>query len=126
MRGARERGREPLAHGHARAWDPRAGRSGPPPYVSPVVPGSPGACGHRTVTDGGPPSHRHPRSAAARSRGIVGNSRSQPNVNHRKESVMKQQWKKSVALAGFVLATLCASSAFADVRWKHVVGVITA
>jgi len=40
---------------------------------------------------------------------------------------MKQQWKKSVALAGFVLATLCASSAFAaDLRWKHVIGVITA
>src|SRR5262249_58555703 len=30
-------------------------------------------------------------------------------------------------LAGFVLATLCASSSFAaDARWKHVVGVITA
>ena len=40
---------------------------------------------------------------------------------------MKQQSKKSIALVGFVLATLCASSSFAaDVHWKHIIGVITA
>jgi hypothetical protein len=40
---------------------------------------------------------------------------------------MKQQSKKIVALVGFVLAALCASSSFAaDVHWKHMVGVITA
>src|SRR5262245_36431816 len=40
---------------------------------------------------------------------------------------MKTQSNRIVALAGFLLATLCASSSFAaDVRWKHIVGVITA
>ena len=40
---------------------------------------------------------------------------------------MKQNFNKSVTLAGFVLATLCASSAFAaGARWTHMVGVITA
>ena len=40
---------------------------------------------------------------------------------------MKQQSKKSVAVVGFVLATLWASASFADtVRWNHMVGVITA
>jgi len=40
---------------------------------------------------------------------------------------MKQQWKNSVALVGFVLASLCASPSFAaDVHWKHIIGVITA
>src|SRR5262249_27719834 len=39
----------------------------------------------------------------------------------------KLQSKKSVMLAGFVLATLCASPSFAaDAHWKHMVGVITA
>src|SRR5262249_60182493 len=51
----------------------------------------------------------------------------QRNINHRKESVMKQQSNKRVALGGFVLAALCASPALAaDVHWKHMVGVITA
>jgi len=48
------------------------------------------------------------------------------NVNHRKESVMKQKSTKRVALVGFMLAALCASSSFADVRWRSIVGVITA
>jgi len=40
---------------------------------------------------------------------------------------MKQKWSNSVALAGFVLAALCASPALAaDAHWKHMVGVITA
>jgi len=40
---------------------------------------------------------------------------------------MQQQSRKRVALVGFVLAALCASSSFAaDVHWKHMVGVITA
>ena len=40
---------------------------------------------------------------------------------------MKQQWKNSVALVGFVLASLCASSSFAaTAHWKHIIGVITA
>ena len=40
---------------------------------------------------------------------------------------MNQKSNKKIALVGFVLATLCASPALAaDVRWKHIVGVITA
>ena len=40
---------------------------------------------------------------------------------------MNQKSKNRVALVGFVLAALCASSSFAaDVRWKSIVGVITA
>jgi len=40
---------------------------------------------------------------------------------------MKQQSKKIVALVGFILASMCASSSFAaDVHWKHIIGVITA
>jgi len=40
---------------------------------------------------------------------------------------MMQKSNKKVALVGFVLATLCASSAFAaDVRWRRIIGVITA
>src|SRR5262249_31449437 len=96
-------------------------------HVSPVVPAHPGACGDRTVTDGGPPPHRHPRPAAARSPGFGGNSCS--STQHppmRKESVMNQKSKNGVALVGFLLAALCASSSFADVRWKGIVGVITA
>jgi hypothetical protein len=51
----------------------------------------------------------------------------QRNSTNAKESVMKQKWSNSVALAGFVLAALCASPALAaDVHWKHMVGVITA
>src|SRR5262245_43596621 len=51
----------------------------------------------------------------------------QRNINHRKESVRKNKSIKSVALVGFVLATLGASPSFAaDVRWKNIVGVITA
>ena len=40
---------------------------------------------------------------------------------------MNQKSKKKMALVGFVLATLCASSSFAaDVNWKSIVGVISA
>ena len=39
---------------------------------------------------------------------------------------MNQKSKNGVALVGFLLAALCASSSFADVRWKGIVGVITA
>jgi hypothetical protein len=39
---------------------------------------------------------------------------------------MNQKSNKIVAFVGFVLATLCASPSFADVHWKHIVGVITA
>ena len=50
----------------------------------------------------------------------------QRNINHRRESVMKQKSNKWIGLVGVVLTTLCASPALADVRWKHMVGVITA
>jgi hypothetical protein len=51
----------------------------------------------------------------------------QRNINQGKETVMNQKSKKRLALVGFVLAALCASSSYAaDVQWKGMFGVITA
>jgi hypothetical protein len=74
---------------------------------------------HTDIQDPRPPPRECPESSAIRV--------PQRNINHWKESVMNQKSNKKMALVGFVLATLCASSSFAaDAHWKHMVGVITA
>jgi len=74
---------------------------------------------HTDIQDPRPPPRERLQSSAIRV--------PQRNINHWKESVMNQKSNKKIALAGFVLATLCASSSFAaDVNWKSIVGVISA